>query len=63
MGIFWNKKFAAIVTGASMLAAVEFTNIYVPDKVEDKNIFRLQQLIYKLLTNIVSPRNDIFFCV
>lgn len=54
MGVFWNKKFAAIVTGASMFAAVEFSNIYVPDKVEDKVLFRLQQLMFKFLTNVVS---------
>ena len=57
MSKLWNKKLAAIFTGASMLAAVEFINIYVPDKVNDKFIFRFSQLIEKIGSKIVSNEN------
>lgn len=48
MNIVWSNKFVAIVAGASMLAAVEFVNIYVPDKVNDKFLFRFEKLREKL---------------
>ena len=53
MNIVWSNKFVAIVAGASMLAAVEFVNIYVPDKVNDKFLFRFEKLREKLALKTV----------
>lgn len=50
MNLIWNNKLAAVIAGASMLAAVEFANIYVPDKIDDKFQFRIERLLMKLGT-------------
>lgn len=54
MSIVWNNKIVALVAGASMLAAVEFVNIYVPEKVNDKFLFRLDKLREKLALNTAA---------
>lgn len=54
MNIFWNNKLAALLAGASLYAAVEFANIYVPEKIEDKFQFRLMQIKFKLLLKLVD---------
>ncbi len=48
MNLIWNNKLAALLAGASMLAAVEFSNIYVPDNIDDKFAFRIIQLAKKV---------------
>jgi len=48
MNLIWNNKLAAVLAGASMLAAVEFSNIYVPDNIEDKFAFRKSRLFERV---------------
>jgi hypothetical protein len=54
MKIFWNNKLAAILAGASLYAAVEFMNIYVPEKIDDKLDYRFRHILFKLSLKIVS---------
>ncbi len=52
MNFLLNKKFIAITVGVTMLAAVELSNIYVPEKIEDKLFFRTFLLAQKLIQKI-----------
>jgi hypothetical protein len=57
MSFVWNTKFLAIAAGAAMLAAVEFSNIYVPDKIEDKLFFKGFYLVQKIVQKTVQFNN------
>jgi hypothetical protein len=43
--IFERRKFVALVTGATVVAGLEFSRIYVPDCVENKFKYRLKFLV------------------
>ena len=54
MDFVWKNKFIAIATGVSLLAAVEFINIYVPDEIENKIFFKSFYLAQKIIVKLVK---------